>query len=36
VLAWTLIKTDAARSTMARPSKPDQRERAAVAELRGD
>jgi shikimate 5-dehydrogenase len=36
VLAWTLIKTDAARSTMSRPSEPDQRDRAAAAEFRGD
>jgi EmrB/QacA subfamily drug resistance transporter len=36
VLAWTLINTDSARSTMARPSGPEQRERAAAAELCGD
>jgi EmrB/QacA subfamily drug resistance transporter len=36
VLAWTLISTDAARSTMGRPSEPEQRERAAAAELCGD
>ncbi|MFZ0387395.1 MAG: DHA2 family efflux MFS transporter permease subunit [Solirubrobacteraceae bacterium] len=36
VLAWTLIKTDAARSTMGRPSEPAQRDRAAAAEFRGD
>jgi EmrB/QacA subfamily drug resistance transporter len=36
VLAWTLINTDAARSTMSRPSKPDQRERVVAAELSGD
>jgi EmrB/QacA subfamily drug resistance transporter len=36
VLAWTLINTDAARSTMGRPSKAEQRERAAAAELCGD
>jgi EmrB/QacA subfamily drug resistance transporter len=36
VLAWTLISTDAARSTMNRPSKRDQRERAAAAGLSGD
>jgi len=36
VLAWTLISTDAARSTMGRPSDPGRRERAAMAELSGD
>ena len=36
VLAWTLISTDAARSTMGRSSKPEQRERAAAAELSRD
>jgi EmrB/QacA subfamily drug resistance transporter len=36
VLAWALINTDAARSTMGRPSRPEQRERAAAAELHGD
>ena len=36
VLAWTLINTDSARSTMGRPSQPEQRERAAAAELSGD
>ena len=32
VLAWTLISTDAARSTMSRPSAAQQRGRAAAAE----
>lgn len=36
VLAWTLINTNAARSTMGRPSTAEQRERAAAAELCGD
>jgi len=36
VLAWTLISTDSARSTMGGRSKPEQRERAAAAELSGD
>jgi EmrB/QacA subfamily drug resistance transporter len=36
VLAWTLISTDAARSTMTRPTSPQRREQAAAAELAGD
>jgi hypothetical protein len=36
VLAWALINTDAARSTMTRPSSASRRERAAAAELSGD
>jgi EmrB/QacA subfamily drug resistance transporter len=35
-LAWTLISTDAARSTMTRPTSTRRRERAAAAELAGD
>jgi hypothetical protein len=35
-LAWTLISTDAARSTMTRPTSTRHRERAAAAELAGD
>ena len=36
VLAWALINTDAARSTMIRPASARRRERAAAAELSGD
>jgi EmrB/QacA subfamily drug resistance transporter len=36
VLAWALINTDAARSTMTRPTSAERRERAAAAELSGD
>jgi EmrB/QacA subfamily drug resistance transporter len=36
VLAWTLINTDAARSTMGRSRNPEQRERIAAAEISGD
>ncbi len=36
VLAWTLISTDAARSTMRRPSASQQRDHAVTAEIGGD
>jgi hypothetical protein len=36
VLAWTLIKTDAARSTMTRRQEPQQSARAAIVETCGD
>ena len=36
VLAWTLINTDSARSTMGGPSNPERRERVVAAELSGD
>ena len=36
VLAWTLISTDSARSTMSGPSNTERRERMAAAELSGD
>ena len=36
VLAWTLISTDAARSTMDGPSNAERRERVAAAERSGD
>jgi EmrB/QacA subfamily drug resistance transporter len=36
VLAWTLISTDSARSTMSGPSNAERRERMAAAELSGD
>jgi EmrB/QacA subfamily drug resistance transporter len=36
VLAWTLISTDSARSTMSGPRNDERRERMAAAELSGD
>jgi EmrB/QacA subfamily drug resistance transporter len=36
VLAWTLISTDSARSTMGGTSSPEQRDRVVAAELSGD
>jgi EmrB/QacA subfamily drug resistance transporter len=36
VLAWTLISTDSARSTMGGPSSAERRERVATAERSGD
>jgi hypothetical protein len=36
VLAWTLISTDSARSTMSGPSNTERRDRMAAAELSGD